>query len=76
MGELWGIVREGGAEGVLAVLVWLVLTGKLRLEREYLDMRDQRDRARAGEREATQTAVVAADIAERVVRPESEEANA
>jgi len=68
MGELWGIIRDGGALGVLAVVSWLVLTGKLRLEREYLDMRDQRDRARAGEREATHALREGAEIAERAAK--------
>lgn len=68
MEDLWQLIEKGGVAGVLVFVGWLILNGKLRLEREYLDMREQRDRARDGEREATHGLGEAADIAERVVK--------
>lgn len=61
------LFREGGAIAVLAFFFWLLLVGKLRVEREYLDMKEQRDLARAGEREATTGMKESTDVAADVV---------
>lgn len=62
------LFREGGAIAVLAFFLWLIVIGKLRNEREYLDMKQQRDDARAGEREATTGMRDSTDVAADVLR--------
>lgn len=70
---IWQLIQAGGAGGVLSLGLWLVLTGRLRLEREYLDMRAQRDEWKDEALESRQVTKEAASELERVVSRQSPE---
>lgn len=68
--DLSRALQAAGAFGVLFAVFWLVLIGKLRLEREYLDMKEQRDRALAEGHASTRVARETVDDYERTVGSE------
>jgi len=70
MEELWQLIENGGVAGVLVFVGWLILTGKLRPEREYLDMRDQRDEWKDEALASRLLLRDATDVAERAVHAE------
>lgn len=67
---IWQLVQTGGALGVLVLVSWFVLIGKLRLEREYLDMRTQRDQWRDEALAGRPLLREAAEVAERAIHSE------
>ena len=64
------LIRAGDAPSVILIGLWLLLAGKVRLGREYDDMKEQRDRAIAEGRANAQVMREAADVAERAVSSE------
>jgi hypothetical protein len=59
--EILQTLQTGGAIGVLAIVVWLLLTGKLVPGRAYIEMRDRLDRDIAFWRDRTDVALKASE---------------